>query len=85
MAAWAKGKSIFILKNHPDFIFSDKLRLIIAICDIVLGKESEGIKQIQDLIQAEEEKIKASPSEKLISNDIQWAKKFLDAWQKKKK
>ena len=84
MAAWAKEKSLFILKHHPDFVFADRLRIIAAICDIVLGKEDEGIKQIQDLIKAEEEKIKASSTERLMSIDIQWAKKFLDAWQKKK-
>jgi hypothetical protein len=71
-ALWMKEKGNEILKSYPDFAYAEKIKVAVAISEIVLDNETEGIKILQDLVQNSQ------------SKEAEWSKRFLDAWSQKK-
>ncbi len=80
VALWRKEKSELILRYHPDFPFANKLKVQIALCNISLGREEEGISQLQNLIK--QAKSEPENPHQPIKKEAEWAEKFLQLWEK---
>jgi len=69
---WENEKSLEIIASCPRFPHKDKLIVVTAVNNIVLGKESEGIRMLKELIRTSS------------SREANWARQFLEEWEKQK-
>jgi len=73
-----KEESDIILSNYPNFPFTLQLKTQMALCNIVLGDESRGIKELQELLQ--QEQMKAIKEKDELSDEGKWIEEFLREW-----
>jgi len=73
-----KERLQLILKYHPDFVFANHLNIRIALCNIEIGNEEEGLTQLKGLLQKEQNKALKEKIE--ISPEGKWIEEFLKEW-----